>query len=61
MEAAAALGAKHGRIIARHVFPNAMTSVPILAAANFGFAILTTAALGYVGLGAQIPTPEWAP
>ncbi|MCY4085966.1 MAG: ABC transporter permease [Actinomycetia bacterium] len=59
VEAAAALGAKRGRIIARHVFPNAMTSVPILAAANFGFAILTMAALGFVGLGAQVPTPEW--
>jgi peptide/nickel transport system permease protein len=33
--------------------------VVILAAANFGYVVLTLAALGFVGLGAQIPTPEW--
>jgi peptide/nickel transport system permease protein len=33
--------------------------MPVLTAANFGYAILTLAALGFVGLGAQIPTPEW--
>jgi len=59
VEAATALGAKRTRTTVRHVLPNAMVSFPILAAANFGFAILTVAALGFVGLGAQIPTPEW--
>jgi peptide/nickel transport system permease protein len=59
VEAAYASGATAPRIIGRHIVPNTMVSLPILAAANFGYAILTLAALGFVGLGAQIPTPEW--
>lgn len=59
IEAAHAGGASRWRIIRRHVLPNALSSLPILAAANFGYAILILAALGFVGLGAQIPTPEW--
>jgi peptide/nickel transport system permease protein len=59
VEAAYASGASRARIVARHVFPNAVVGLPIMAAANFGYAILTLAALGFVGLGAQIPTPEW--
>jgi peptide/nickel transport system permease protein len=59
IEAAYASGASRTRIIGRHIVPNTIVSLPILAAANFGYAILTLAALGFVGLGAQIPTPEW--
>ncbi|MDX6398378.1 MAG: peptide/nickel transport system permease protein [Gaiellaceae bacterium] len=59
IEAAGTLGATRMRVICRHIVPNAIVSVPILAAANFGYVILTLAALGFVGLGAQIPTPEW--
>jgi peptide/nickel transport system permease protein len=59
IEAAGTLGATRTRVIFRHIVPNAIVSVPILAAANFGYVILTLAALGFVGLGAQIPTPEW--
>jgi peptide/nickel transport system permease protein len=59
IEAAGTLGATRTRVIFRHIVPNALVSVPILAAANFGYVILTLAALGFVGLGAQIPTPEW--
>jgi peptide/nickel transport system permease protein len=59
IEAGSALGATRGRLMWRHVLPNVVGSMPVLTAANFGYAILTLAALGFVGLGAQIPTPEW--
>jgi peptide/nickel transport system permease protein len=59
IEAAVALGASRRRLILRHIFPNVLSTMPVLVAANFGYAILTLAALGFVGLGAQPPTPEW--
>lgn len=59
MEAGVALGATRKRLILRHILPNVLGTMPVLVAANFGYAILTLAALGFVGLGAQIPTPEW--
>jgi peptide/nickel transport system permease protein len=59
IEAAVALGATRKRVIARHILPNVLGTMPVLVAANFGYAILTLAALGFVGLGAQVPTPEW--
>jgi len=59
VEAGVALGATRRRLILRHILPNVLGTTPVLVAANFGYAILTLAALGFVGLGAQIPTPEW--
>ena len=59
VEAAAALGASRNRIIFRHVAPHTVSTLFIQASAVFGYAILTLAALGFVGLGAQVPTPEW--
>jgi peptide/nickel transport system permease protein len=59
IEAAHAIGAKRGRIMAKHIVPHVSSTLLIQAAALFGFAILTLAALGFVGLGAQPPTPEW--
>jgi peptide/nickel transport system permease protein len=59
VEAATALGASRRRIIARHVAPHTVSTLFIQASAVFGYAILTLAALGFVGLGAQVPTPEW--
>ena len=59
IEAAHALGAKRTRIMARHIVPHVVSTLLIQAAAVFGYAILTLAALGFVGLGAQVPTPEW--
>jgi peptide/nickel transport system permease protein len=59
IEAAAALGATRRRIILRHVVPHLFGTLFIQAAAVFGYAILSLAALGFVGLGAQVPTPEW--
>jgi len=59
IEAAQALGARRGRVMARHIVPLVVSTLLIQAAAVFGYAILTLAALGFVGLGARVPTPEW--
>jgi peptide/nickel transport system permease protein len=59
VEAAAALGASRTRIILRHIAPHTVSTLFIQASAVFGYAILTLAALGFIGLGAQVPTPEW--
>jgi peptide/nickel transport system permease protein len=59
IESTVALGATRTRIIARHILPHTVTTVAVQTAAAFGYAILALAALGFVGLGAQVPTPEW--
>ena len=56
---ARALGLSHLRILLRHVLPNAVAPVVVQASLDFGGVILTAAALSYLGLGAQDPTPEW--
>ena len=57
--AARCIGAKDRRIIVRHILPNLVG--PLTVAATFGVAeaILTEAALSYLGLGVQVPTPSW--
>lgn len=59
VESARAAGAKGGRIIVQHILPNSLT--PVIVTATFGIpqAILASAALGFLGLGVQPPTPEW--
>ena len=59
VEAAVALGASRLRVILRHILPHTTSTMLIQSAAVFGYAVLTLAALGFVGLGAQIPEPEW--
>jgi peptide/nickel transport system permease protein len=59
IEAARALGADRRRVVMRHVVPHVLPTLAIQAASVFGYAILTLAALGFVGLGAQPPTAEW--
>jgi peptide/nickel transport system permease protein len=59
VEAAIAVGATRRRIVVRHILPHAASSMLIQSAAVFGYAVLTLAALSFVGLGAQIPEPEW--
>jgi peptide/nickel transport system permease protein len=56
---ARAFGASSSRILWRHVLPNCMTPIIVQVSLDFGYAILTTAALGFIGLGATPPTPEW--
>jgi peptide/nickel transport system permease protein len=59
VDAARAIGARPAWIVWRHILPHAMPTLLVQSAAVFGYAILTLAGLGFVGLGAQIPTPEW--
>ncbi|MES2565271.1 MAG: ABC transporter permease [Bacteroidota bacterium] len=59
VEAGRALGYKDMRIILRHILPNVMGPVIVIAASNFAAAILTEAGLSFLGIGAQPPTPSW--
>jgi peptide/nickel transport system permease protein len=59
VEACRSIGAKPGRIIFSHIIPNMISSVIVKASMDFGFAILSLAALGFIGVGAKPPTPEW--
>jgi peptide/nickel transport system permease protein len=59
IEAAHAMGATRRRIILRHVVPHMLPVLFIQMAAAFGYAVLALAGLSFVGLGAQVPTPEW--
>ena len=59
IEAAYAIGASRWRILVRHVLPNTIQALIIQATLDVGSAILTAATLGFVGLGAQPPSPEW--
>jgi len=59
VEAARAMGAGVGRIIIRHVLPNTLGVVIVQSTLQIASAILTAAALGFLGLGAQPPTAEW--
>ncbi|WP_317898688.1 ABC transporter permease [Aurantibacillus circumpalustris] len=59
VEAGRALGFKNDRIIFRHILPNVMGPVVVMAASNFASAILTEAGLSFLGIGAQPPIPSW--
>lgn len=59
VEAARALGVGRTRIVLRHALPNAAPPAIAQATLLFGIAILEVAGLGFLGLGAQPPTPEW--
>ncbi len=54
-----ALGASPWRIVLAHILPNAITPVIVQGTLGIGTAILDAAALSFLGLGAQPPTPEW--
>ena len=57
--AARALGAGDGRLIFRHILPNAMAPVLVAAVLGVAGAILTESGLSFLGLGVQPPTPSW--
>src|SRR6266581_1988172 len=59
VQAARALGASDARLVARHLLPNVLGPVIIAATLGVGGAIMAEAALSFVGLGAQPPTPSW--
>jgi peptide/nickel transport system permease protein len=59
IESCRALGISPLRTLFRHVLPNSVTPVIVQASLDVGGVILTAAALSFLGLGAQDPTPEW--
>lgn len=59
VEAARCVGASDFRILFRHIIPNSFGPVIVNASMDFGWAILMTSSLGFLGIGAQPPTPEW--
>ncbi len=59
VEAARAMGAGHGRVLARHLLPNALAPATVIAALEVGRMILLESALSFLSLGAPPPTPTW--
>jgi peptide/nickel transport system permease protein len=59
VEASRALGGTHLRVMARHILPQVMPQAIVLATLGVGWAILTEAALSYLGLGIQPPLASW--
>ena len=59
VEAARAIGAGRLRIVFVHVLPNCVSPIVVKASMDMGTAILAAASLGFIGLGAQPPHPEW--
>ncbi len=59
IDAARSLGCPNGRMLLRHVLPNSVAPVGVQASLDIGAALLTTATLGYLGVGAQPPSSEW--
>jgi peptide/nickel transport system permease protein len=59
VDAARASGASDAHMILRHILPNCWTPIIVQVTLDVGYAILTTASLSFIGLGAQPPTPEW--
>lgn len=59
VEAAKALGYSHTRIIGRHILPNILGPILVIAASNFASAIVIEAGLSFLGVGVQPPQPSW--
>jgi ABC-type dipeptide/oligopeptide/nickel transport system permease subunit len=59
IQAARALGYTDTRIIGRHILPNILGPVMVIAASNFATAIIVEAGLSFLGIGVQPPQPSW--
>ena len=59
VQASRALGYSDTRIILRHILPNTLAPIIVIATLNIGNTILLEAALSFLGLGVQPPTPSW--
>lgn len=59
VDAARAVGMSGPRILARHILPNSASPVIVQLSLDMGNVLVTVAALSFIGLGAQLPTPEW--
>lgn len=58
-EAARAMGYPQRRIVFRHILPNTLSPVIVVMSLDLAFAMLDIAALSFLGLGVQPPTPDW--
>ncbi|NKJ46640.1 peptide ABC transporter permease [Burkholderia sp. SG-MS1] len=52
-------GVPRARVFMRHILPNVLATVPVIATIDIGSAIIAVSALSFLGLGPQPPTPEW--
>jgi peptide/nickel transport system permease protein len=59
VEAARAIGSRPSRVLIRHILPNTIAPIIVQATVDVGYAVLATAGLSFIGLGAQPPSPEW--
>lgn len=59
IEASRSMGAKHRRIILKHILPNSIAPIIVLSALRVATAILSASGLSFLGMGAQPPSPEW--
>lgn len=59
VKAAQVMGASRTRIMSRHILPNVISPIIVLATMNLGTVVLATSGLSFLGFGAQPPTPEW--
>lgn len=59
VEAATALGQSDGRIMWKHILPNALSPLIVQGSLSIGTVILTASGLSFLGLGVQPPNPEW--
>jgi ABC-type dipeptide/oligopeptide/nickel transport system permease subunit len=59
VEAANALGVPTGRLFFRHILPNILGPIVVIATLRMGTAILVEASLSFLGLGLSVPTPAW--
>ena len=59
VRAARAIGMRDARIMLRHILPNIVSPILIMATLGLGGAIISAAGLSFLGLGASAPTPEW--
>lgn len=59
VEAARACGESHGAVVLRFLLPNILPAMAVQISLNLGWAILNAAGLSFIGLGVQVPTPEW--
>ena len=59
VEAARAIGARRGTILSRYIFPNVIATVVVILSLNIADAIMTEAALSYIGLGLPAGIPDW--
>jgi ABC-type dipeptide/oligopeptide/nickel transport system permease subunit len=59
VESAVSIGATPARVVVRHLLPNLITTVAVLATLDLGVMILTITSLSFLGLGVQPPTADW--